>query len=514
MSTSPNAERNPESLAVRPESFDILENRRQSNVTLRDVTAVLFRQRRLLMTCFVVLLVLAVVLSGALNPAYRAEMKILVRHGRVDPVVTSQSNTPPQMLQAETTESELNSEVELLNSQDLLRQVVLANELQTRWRSWLPAFGEPRAEVEIAKAVRTLGKLVKAEPLRKTDTISVTFESSDPDLAARVLNSLGSLYLEKHLQLHRPIGEFRFFDQETEQLRRGLDTAEDRLTDFTRERGVVSAQYERDLTLQKASEQEASLAQTQAAVAETEQRIGALEQQVASIPPRLTTQLRTSDNPQLLQQMKSTLLTLDLKRSELLSKFEPTYPLVVEVEKQIRETQATIAGEKDAPVRDETTDQNPTYEWVKAELAKAQTELSGLKARAGADQAALARYRSKARDLQEAAVVQQDLLRTAKTEEDNYLLYLRKQEEARINDALDARGILNVAIAEPATVPVLPVKSLSYYVLLCSFLAGCGSVGIAFFADFLDPSVRTPDEVALWLDLPVLASIPKEGQLN
>ena len=212
--------------------------------------------------------------------------------------------------------------------------------------------------------------------------------------------------------------------------------------------------------------------------------------------------------------MKSTLLTLELKRSELLSKFEPTYPPVVEVEKQIRETRAAIAGEKEAPVRDETTDQNPTYEWVKSELAKARTELSGLKARAVADQAALAKYRNDARNLQQATIVQQDLLRTAKTEEDNYLLYRRKQEEARINDALDARGILNVAVAEPATVPALPAQSLSYYVLLCALLASSGSVGIAFFVDFLDPSVRTPDEVSLRLDLPVLASIPKEQQLN
>jgi uncharacterized protein involved in exopolysaccharide biosynthesis len=514
MATSLNTEGNPESLAVRPESsIEILDNRRYHTVTLRDVAAILFRQRRLGLASFVVILVLAVILSGVLKPAYKAEMKILVRHGRVDPVVTSQSNTPFQMLQQEVSESELNSEVELLNSPGLLRKVVLANDLQTKWHSWLH-LRKSTKEVEIAKAVGTLGKLLKAEPVRKTNLISVTLESSDPDLAAHILNSLGSLYLEKHLQVNRPTGEFRFFDQETEQLRRGLDAAEGRLTDFTRQYGVVSAQYERDLTLQKASEEEASVAQAQAAIAETEKRIAALEKQARSIPPRLTTQLRTADNPQLLQQMKSTLLTLELKRSELLSKFEPSYPLVVEVEKQIRETRATIAGEKDAPVRDETTDQNPTYEWVESELAKARTDLNGLKARAGANLAALAEYRSDARNLQQAAILQQDLLRTAKTEEDNYLLYRRKQEEARINDALDARGILNVAIAEPATVPVLPARSLSYYVLLCAFLAGVGSVGIAFFADFLDPTVRTPDDVAVLLDLPVLASILKERQLT
>ena len=87
---------------------------------------------------------------------------------------------------------------------------------------------------------------------------------------------------------------------------------------------------------------------------------------------------------------------------------------------------------------------------------------------------------------------------------------MRKQEEARINDALDTRGILNVAIAEPATVPALPVRSLFYYALVCGLLALCGSVGLAFVADFFDSSFRTPEDVSTLLDLPVLASFPKE----
>ena len=268
-----------------------------------------------------------------------------------------------------------------------------------------------------------------------------------------------------------PPASSSFLTRRPQQLRRGLDLAETRLTDFTRDGGVVSAQMERDLTLQKASELDASLTQTRAAIAETEQRIRTLEQQIASIPPRMVRQQRTSDNPQLLQQMKSTLLTLELKRTELLSKFDPTYRPVQEIEKQIRDTRAAIEGEKNAPVRDETTDQDPTYEWVKSELVKAEAELSGLKARATANNASLARYRSGARTLQQAAIAQQDLLQTAKTEEENYLLYLRKEEEARINDALDRGGILNVAIAELPTVPALPARSFWLYGLLSVF---CG----------------------------------------
>jgi uncharacterized protein involved in exopolysaccharide biosynthesis len=179
------------------------------------------------------------------------------------------------------------------------------------------------------------------------------------------------------------------------------------------------------------------------------------------------------------------------------------------LEKQISETRAAIAGEKNAPVRDETTDQNPPYEWVKSELAKAHTDLSGLKARAAAIQTALVKYRGGARALQRAAIVQEDLQRTAKTEEENYLLYQHKGEEARINDALDRGGILNVAIAEPPTVPALPDQSLLYYCLLGVLLATAGSIGLAFTVDFLDSSFRTPDEVSSFLGSPVLASIPQ-----
>ena len=75
------------------EPLSRIDEERHVSITLRDVVAVLFRQRRLLTVSFVGILLLAIVLSGALSPSYKAEMKILVRHGRVDPVVTSQSNT-------------------------------------------------------------------------------------------------------------------------------------------------------------------------------------------------------------------------------------------------------------------------------------------------------------------------------------------------------------------------------------------------------------------------------------
>src|SRR5439155_16279398 len=101
---------------------------------------------------------------------------------------------------------------------------------------------------------------------------------------------------------------------------------------------------ERDTALHKLADTEANEAQVRVSIAETVQRIRALETKLHSLPERVTTSVRSSDNPLLLEKMKSKLLELQLKRTALLTKFDPSYRLVQEVDQQIAETQATIAA--------------------------------------------------------------------------------------------------------------------------------------------------------------------------
>src|SRR4029077_17736105 len=157
---------------------------------------------------------------------------------------------------------------------------------------------------------------------------------------------------------------------------------------------------------------------------------------------------RISDNPELIKSLKASLLDLQLRRTQLLTKFEPSHPLVKEVDQQVAQTEATIATENALPLRDETTDKNVQHEWAKSELQRAQVQLKALEAREGATAAQEDSYRAKARQLGEDAILKDDLLSTEKVAQENYLLYVKKQEEARMDDALDERGIVNVAIAE------------------------------------------------------------------
>jgi uncharacterized protein involved in exopolysaccharide biosynthesis len=478
-------------------------------ITRRDLAAIVFRQKWITGISFVLGLVI-ILASGLLTPQYQAHMEILVRRERLEPLMQSETGLTQQNAE-EISEAELNSEVELLDSEELLRKVVLANGLQKPKRAF---FGKSRtpSDADIARATEHLRSQLNAEPLRKTNVISVSYSAINPEMAAQVLKSLAGLYVEKHLEVHRPSGEFKFFDQQTERYRDGLKEAEARLKSFTETRGIVSADLERDLAIQKMSDLKQTYEHTQAQIAETEQRIRNLKEQDISVPARQITQTRTSDNPQLMDQMKSTLLSLELKRTELLTKYDPSYRLVGEVDEQIAETRASIAKEESTPLREETSDQNPAHEWANTELTKAETDLAGLRAAANATEASLRKYRETASKLQDASITQQDLLRAAKTQEENYLLYLHKEEQARINDALDQRGILNVAIAEQPTVPALPVRSALPYGLLSILLMGSASLGLALISDWLSPAFRTPREVTAYLGAPVLASLPKDDR--
>src|SRR5437868_332430 len=132
--------------------------------TLRDVFAVFFRQRHLFSCCFLVV-VLLIILYYVLSPSYQAHMKVLVRRGRADPLMSAQANAPTEFQRNDITEEELNSEVELLRDEEMLRRVVEATGLAEN--NSFHFFQQDDLNVRAARAVRRLGRHLKAEPIRK-----------------------------------------------------------------------------------------------------------------------------------------------------------------------------------------------------------------------------------------------------------------------------------------------------------------------------------------------------------
>src|ERR1700685_3811733 len=195
--------------------------------TLREMAVILFRQRPVFLGVAGVVLLMAVAYALA-GVTYRSHVRVLVRRGRADPPVTAQPNAPPDFSRVEVTEEELNSEVELLKDDDVLRRVARETDLAAHdWLRWIRPHEEEAARVE--RAAKKLGNKLNVEALKKTNLIAVSYDSADPQLASRVVRSLAGAYMEKHMEVHRPGGELRFFDRQTGESRRQLEEAEDKL---------------------------------------------------------------------------------------------------------------------------------------------------------------------------------------------------------------------------------------------------------------------------------------------
>jgi uncharacterized protein involved in exopolysaccharide biosynthesis len=369
-----------------------------------------------------------------------------------------------------------------------------------------------RKEYDLEKATKRLAQGLNVQEDKTSDVIDVTYgHKGDPETAACVLQNLSKLYVEKHLHLIRPTGTSDFFAQEAEKYHELLVDSDARLASFGKQEGVVAPDIERQFMAQEVVKFVSTLHGAQQAIAADQQRINEEQAQLKTIPERSPTQEVTNASAILLQNLQAELLAAQVKRTQLLLKYEPTYPLVREVDQEIAQTQKAIDEAQKSVYLTQTTDRDPTYEILREDIAKTQADLAAQRATATAVSQSLQSMHEQMVNLDEKSVKQADAVREAKVNEANYLLYVSKREQERTSDALDQRSIANVSIAVPPVVPVLPAHSPLFVLAIGFLLAITVSVAAAFVSEYIDPSFRTPEDVVATLSIPVLASMPRRA---
>src|SRR3979490_1513749 len=97
-----------------------------NSISLRDGASALFRRKGLVLFTFMAVVLGTAVITFLLPNKYDSRMKILVKNQRVDVAITAErtSGAPAPNIENEVSENQINSEIELLTSKDLLTQVV------------------------------------------------------------------------------------------------------------------------------------------------------------------------------------------------------------------------------------------------------------------------------------------------------------------------------------------------------------------------------------------------------
>ena len=233
-------------------SIEIARNTEVRIAPLGEIAAILSRRKWLILILFVLIVTVVAVATLRMPRQYEAHMKILVKNERANMVVSGGVNAE-SVSPGEVSETEINTEIELLNSGDLLRQVVSAGGLErSETRGQTSAAQHP--ELTLENAVSRLQHALKISPVRKAAIIEVHYATGDPHQAVAVLRQLAVSYLEAHLRVHGTPGTHEFFLRQTAHYQSELNDVENKLRDFRLKNDIVLFAEQKSETLRRASE--------------------------------------------------------------------------------------------------------------------------------------------------------------------------------------------------------------------------------------------------------------------
>lgn len=500
-----------------------------------------FRHKRLIGAVFLTAVLVATVGVFLTAPTYEAVTKILVKTDDRAKVAVSASDSSPPVISRSVSYEEMLSQSQVLTSTDFLIEVVKTLEqssssaqktepesavtifLETvvdtirailRWPSallsrmynTLHGIEDARTPLQ-RKAAQLQGQLqVKSGG---SNVLVITYEDEDPVRAARVANTIATTYLGYYAKIYMPNDVEKFFDDQTQALRERLNATEAEAVAFHQQHNVFDFPTQRNEILAKLADFEAQLKTAQTEMSAEKEKALALRAETSAHPQQVPNSAHEEPDP-VITHIKTNLLTLELQRNELLTRYTPKSSVVKELDDRIAEVKKTLSAEDSKIRRGTTTGLNPVYQTLETQLALSRGQLAALAAREAQLLSHVENYRQQLKDLDIRALDLGKLDREVDRNREAYAKYVVKQEEARISAALDRSKILNLSIVETAQIPFEPVAPKKALVItLAGVLGLITGLGVTFLRGRFDPTVKTPREIEIYAGLPVLTALPQ-----
>lgn len=347
-------------------------------------------------------------------------------------------------------------------------------------------------EAELDPAKRTDALASKLEPdlsvdlVRDTRALSISYTSTDPQLAADIANGVAQSFIDIKFkgQTEQYTNTSEWLDRSTRELKAGVEKAEQALATYTKEHSIFSADNKETLTTAKLTHlhDQATRAATDRMLKQSvydEVKAG----RVSSLPEAYL-------DPKL-QAIQKTVGDLETQKAQLSVKFGPANPRVVEVTEQI----ASLKEQLNSGLKGLEEKLKGDYERAAEDEKSLNTALAAAQVDAVKENQDGIQYN----------ILKQEL-DTAKS---LYTEFLQKTHQANLEVAQQHSNIHVIQPAKPPTEPIGPKRALS---ILGGFLASFGgSILLVFAMERLDDSLRTTEDVSRYIQLPTMGVIPLIG---
>jgi len=319
--------------------------------------------------------------------------------------------------------------------------------------------------------------------------LDVTFESTDPQLAARVVNAHIENFREQNFRSrYQAIAQASsWLADQLDELKVKVQKSEDARLEYERKNQIWELDDKQNITTQRLADLNKELTDAQS----ERMKKQALYEFARSADADSVPEMR---NDIVLQDLNKKRSEVSAQYSDSLAQYGPNFPKVQRLQGQIKEIEQLIDGEKKAIIEQMGNDFNAARQ---REMLLSQ---------------ALDQQKAEANQMAERLVEYNILKREAEANKTLYDGMLTKLKEANIAGALKSS---NIRIVDPAMVPSYPTRPAKTRNIALAFIVGLvGGIGLALLREYLDNTVKTPDDIEALSRLPSLAVVPAFSDSN
>ncbi|HAY23095.1 MAG TPA: hypothetical protein DCY27_13235, partial [Desulfobacterales bacterium] len=479
-------------------------------ISFRDLLTIFFSKLHVFLGILITIVIVTLGVAFFTDPIYKVTGNILVKpllaqNVKLMAPPATQMSTQPVRLQ------DITSEVSILQSPELLSMVVKELDLtkEEKPKNFLSRAGlylmRQAARLMVAlglsvqpspedQALLALKKKLDIMPVALSNVIEISLTGKSPERITRIVNTLMQNYVEYHVSLYRAKGARNFYAAQAQLFAQSLKQAEGDLEAFKKEWAIIDISTQNDANIELLRLLRENLALVQANISDRRTKVGVQKRNLAGTGEvgAITKDMQSGILEELIREMGPLLID----RERVAALYQKSSLKYQSLNRQVQELQKTYNKQ------------------TKDLLQGTSLDLNGLNSYAAVLRKHIGEIEEKSLLLSEKQVEYERLAREVKQQEKNYLLYLDKTEEARIEEQQDTSRAANVIVTSWGQVPSVPVFPKKLLMGFLSLVIG-SLVGLAgaFTAYYLDHTVKTPEDISRTCQSQVLTFITDQTQI-
>ncbi|HPD60158.1 MAG TPA: polysaccharide biosynthesis tyrosine autokinase [Thermodesulfobacteriota bacterium] len=489
----------------------MVENFSEEEIHLRDYLRVIFKRRWLIITVLIIVTLTVTIESFRMAPLYRATAQVLIE--KENPKVVNIE----EVLRVNTTDQDYyQTQYEILKSKALALKVITALNLKAnpefaalkqgfslraalsalvQWLKSITSSAEAKIDPQLEQdkennsLIKAYLDRLKVEPIRNSRLVNVSFEGKDPQIVTKIANAHAQRYIESNIERKFSASQeaVGWLNQRIKEVEKKLQQTEESLQAYREKEGLVSIDFEerQGIIMQSLNDLNAALTSAQTEKIEKMQLYNELKK-LSSTPDVIESFPAVVQNP-LIQELKANYITLSGEYAKLSQKYGPEHPNMVRLSSEMQRVREKITQEVRRIAQSIETEYRLASEKEKAILN------------------AMEEKKREALDLNQKQIKYDVLKREADTTQALFKSLLQRAKEATITEGLE---VTNIMIVDPARIPEKPVRPKKLQNIFLALIVGLAlGIGLAFFLEYLDNTIKTPDEVERYLKIPLLGVV-------